>query len=50
LRSFQPTVDVRVVPAVGHWAIYEDAPTLNAMLLEMLVDASASGDHHAAGG
>jgi pimeloyl-ACP methyl ester carboxylesterase len=49
-RSFQPGVDLRVVPGAGHWAIYEAAEALNAMLLEMLVDASAVRDHHAAGG
>jgi pimeloyl-ACP methyl ester carboxylesterase len=50
LASFQPAVDVRVVPGVGHWAIYEAAPALNAMLLEMLVDADGVRDDHAAGG
>ena len=50
LATFQAGVDVRVVPGAGHWAIYEAAATLNAALLEMLVDADATRDHHAAGG
>jgi pimeloyl-ACP methyl ester carboxylesterase len=43
LASFWPGVDVRVVQGAGHWVIYEAAETVNAVLVEMLVDADAGG-------
>ena len=31
-----PDADIRLIPKTGHWAAYESADTVNAMLLEML--------------
>ena len=36
LRARCPDADVRLIPKIGHWAAYEAADTVNAMLLEML--------------
>ena len=36
LRAHRTDADVRLIPATGHWAAYEAAETVNAMLLEML--------------
>jgi pimeloyl-ACP methyl ester carboxylesterase len=36
LRAHCPDADVRLIPKTGHWAAYESADTVNAMLLEML--------------
>lgn len=36
LRVHKPDADVRLIPKTGHWAAYEAAETVNAMLLEML--------------
>jgi pimeloyl-ACP methyl ester carboxylesterase len=36
LRAHCPEADVRVIPRTGHWAAYEAADTVNAMLLDML--------------
>ncbi len=36
LRALRPEADVRVIPGAGHWAAYESADTVNAILLEML--------------
>jgi len=37
-RSFWPDLDLRVVQGAGHWVIYEAAPIVNAMLLEIFVE------------
>jgi pimeloyl-ACP methyl ester carboxylesterase len=36
LRAHCPTADIRLIPRTGHWAAYESADTVNAILLEML--------------
>ena len=36
LASVQPDLDFRVIPGAGHWAIYEAADEVNAVLLDML--------------
>jgi pimeloyl-ACP methyl ester carboxylesterase len=36
LRARCPNADVRLIPKTGHWAAYESAETVNAILLEML--------------
>jgi pimeloyl-ACP methyl ester carboxylesterase len=36
LRGHRPDADVRLIPKTGHWAAYESADTVNAILLEML--------------
>jgi pimeloyl-ACP methyl ester carboxylesterase len=36
LRAHRPEADIRVIPRTGHWAAYESADTVNAVLLEML--------------
>ncbi len=36
LRAHCPDADIRLIPATGHWAAYESADTVNAILLEML--------------
>ncbi len=36
LQAHRPEADIRVLPGTGHWAAYEAADTVNAMLLEML--------------
>lgn len=36
LRAHCPDADVRLIPGTGHWAAYESADTVNAILLEML--------------
>jgi pimeloyl-ACP methyl ester carboxylesterase len=36
LRAHRPEADVRLIPGTGHWAAYEAAETVNAILLEML--------------
>jgi pimeloyl-ACP methyl ester carboxylesterase len=36
LRAHCPAADVRLIPNTGHWAAYEAADTVNAILLEML--------------
>jgi pimeloyl-ACP methyl ester carboxylesterase len=36
LRAYRPDADIRVIPGTGHWAAYESAGTVNAILLEML--------------
>jgi pimeloyl-ACP methyl ester carboxylesterase len=36
LRAHCPDADIRLIPGVGHWAAYEAADTVNAILLEML--------------
>lgn len=36
LRARCPDADVRLIPETGHWAAYESADTVNAILLEML--------------
>jgi pimeloyl-ACP methyl ester carboxylesterase len=36
LRAHRPDADIRVIPGTGHWAAYESADTVNAILLEML--------------
>jgi pimeloyl-ACP methyl ester carboxylesterase len=36
LRAHRPDADIRLIPATGHWAAYESAETVNAILLEML--------------
>ena len=36
LRAHCPDADIRLIPRTGHWAAYESADTVNAILLEML--------------
>jgi pimeloyl-ACP methyl ester carboxylesterase len=36
LRAHCPDADIRLIPKTGHWAAYESADTVNAILLEML--------------
>jgi pimeloyl-ACP methyl ester carboxylesterase len=36
LRAHCPDADIRLVPKTGHWAAYESADMVNAILLEML--------------
>jgi pimeloyl-ACP methyl ester carboxylesterase len=36
LRAHCPDADIRLIPKTGHWAAYESAGTVNAILLEML--------------
>ena len=36
LRAHCPDADIRLIPKTGHWAAYESADTVNAVLLEML--------------
>ena len=36
LRAHCPDADIRLIPRTGHWAAYESADTMNAILLEML--------------
>ena len=36
LRAHCPQADIRLIPKTGHWAAYESADTVNAILLEML--------------
>jgi pimeloyl-ACP methyl ester carboxylesterase len=36
LRAHCPHADIRLIPKTGHWAAYESADTVNAILLEML--------------
>jgi len=36
LRAHRPDADIRLIPGTGHWAAYESADTVNAILLEML--------------
>lgn len=36
LRAHRPEADIRLIPKTGHWAAYEAADTVNAILLEML--------------
>ena len=36
LRAHCPDADIRLIPGTGHWAAYESAGTVNAILLEML--------------
>lgn len=36
LRAHCPKADIRLIPNTGHWAAYEAAETVNAILLEML--------------
>jgi pimeloyl-ACP methyl ester carboxylesterase len=36
LRAHCPEADIRLIPGTGHWAAYESAETVNAILLEML--------------
>ena len=41
LRAHCPSADVRLIPNTGHWAAYESADTVNAILLEMLARSRA---------
>ncbi len=43
LRRVQPGSDVRIIPGAGHWAPYEAADEVDAMLMEMPGDAPSSG-------
>jgi pimeloyl-ACP methyl ester carboxylesterase len=36
LRAHCPDADIRLIPKTGHWAAYEAADAVNAILLEML--------------
>jgi len=36
LRAHRPDADLRLIPGTGHWAAYESADWVNAILLEML--------------
>ena len=36
LRAHRPEADIRLIPKTGHWAAYESADAVNAILLEML--------------
>ncbi len=36
LRAHCPDADIRLIPNTGHWAAYESADTVNAILLDML--------------
>jgi pimeloyl-ACP methyl ester carboxylesterase len=36
LRAHRPDAVIRLIPKTGHWAAYEAADTVNAILLEML--------------
>ena len=36
LRAHCPDADIRLIPGTGHWAAFESADTVNAILLEML--------------
>src|SRR5271168_1692623 len=36
LRAHRPDADIRLIPQTGHWAAYEAADAVNAILLEML--------------
>jgi 2-hydroxy-6-oxonona-2,4-dienedioate hydrolase len=36
LRAHCPNADIRLIAKTGHWAAYESADTVNAILLEML--------------
>lgn len=44
LARFQPDVEFRVIPGAGHWAIYEAAPTINALLLKFLSPSPPPGE------
>ena len=41
LRAHCPDADIRLIPKTGHWAAYESADTVNAILLEMLARTRA---------
>lgn len=41
LRAHCPSADIRLIPNTGHWAAYESADTVNAILLEMLARSRA---------
>ena len=41
LRAHCPDADIRLIPGTGHWAAYESADTVNAILLEMLARTKA---------
>jgi len=43
LRAHRPEADIRVLPNTGHWAAYESAKLVNAVLLEMLARTRARG-------
>jgi pimeloyl-ACP methyl ester carboxylesterase len=36
LRAHRPDADIRLIPNTGHWAAYESADMVNAILLQML--------------
>jgi pimeloyl-ACP methyl ester carboxylesterase len=36
LRGLYPAVELRIIPAAGHWAAYEDPDAFNATLAELL--------------
>lgn len=43
LRAYRPDADIRLIPGTGHWAAYESADTVNAILLEMLARTRPGG-------
>lgn len=45
LRAHCPSADIRLIPGIGHWAAYEAADTVNAILREMLA-RTATGQTH----
>ena len=36
LRAARPDVETHVLPGIGHWAMYEGAPSMNALLARVL--------------
>ena len=36
LRAARPDVETHVLPGIGHWAMYEGAPSINALLARVL--------------
>jgi pimeloyl-ACP methyl ester carboxylesterase len=43
LRAHRPDADIRLLPKTGHWAAYESADAVNAILLEMLARTRPGG-------
>jgi pimeloyl-ACP methyl ester carboxylesterase len=44
LARFQPDFEFRVIPGAGHWAIYEAAPTVDAIILGFLSPSPPPGE------
>jgi pimeloyl-ACP methyl ester carboxylesterase len=43
LRALCPAVELRIIPAAGHWAAYELPDAFNAALAELLRGAGRAG-------